>query len=133
MATFDVEKRTSESQIAAVKRYRAKTYDTIGFDVPKGKRDEYKQKAELLGMSLAKFLTNAAEEFIMRHAGEDWTANQLASAGVVMADGSSGQAGEVLSREEKRLLEEFRRMPADSQKHVRGLIRAIVGAQVESD
>ena len=123
------ENKTSASQIAAVKRYRAKTYDTIGFDVPKGDRDKYKQAATSFGLSLAKFLATSADEFIQNHAGEDFSeANQLAAGASTVE-----KPGETLSREEKKLLEEFRQMPVNSQKHVRGLIRAIIGAQVESD
>lgn len=62
---------TSQAQKLAVQKYRAKTYDTIGFDVRKGKREEYKAAAAELGLSLAAFLTNAADEYALNHTGAD--------------------------------------------------------------
>lgn len=123
------ENKTSAAQLAAVKRYRAKTYDTVAFDVPKGTRDKYKQAATSFGLSLAKFLATSADEFIQNHAGENRAANQLMTAITPTIE----KPGEVLSREEKKLLEDFRQLPVDSQKHIRGVIRAIIGAQAESD
>ena len=123
----------SDAQRLAVKIYRSEKRDQIAVDVPKGKREVYKRIAAKLGKSLAQLIQDSVEEFSRAHAGEDWTANQLA-AGVSMAGASTVEKpGETLSREEKKLLEEFRQMPVNSQKHVRGLIRAIIGAQVESD
>lgn len=58
----------SQAQILATKKYRAKTYDTIGFDVPKGKRDAYKRIAAEMGMSLAAFLTKAADSYAVNYA-----------------------------------------------------------------
>ncbi|MBR4384378.1 MAG: hypothetical protein IKP64_12580 [Selenomonadaceae bacterium] len=120
----------SKAQQLAKDKYRTEKRDQINAEVPKGKRDEYKQAAARFGISLAQLIQNGVEEFIQNHAGEDFSeANQLTAAGASTVE----KPGETLSREEKKLLEEFRQMPVNSQKHVRGLIRAIIGAQVESD
>lgn len=91
----------SESQKIAVKKYREKTYDTIGFDVPKGKREEFKFKAAKLGFSLAKFLFIAAESYGTNHAGEVMTPQPKL---------------EPLSAADKQLIDEFARLPVDVQK-----------------
>ena len=100
---------TSQSQKIAVQKYRAKTYDTIGFDVPKGKREEFKQKAASLGISLAKFLFLSAESYGAKHAGEVVTVkpeNQL-------------------SAEERKLIDEFNQLPTDAQKHLLKFVKAV--------
>lgn len=92
-----------KSKVIANKKYRAKTYDTISFDVPKGKRDEYKQAAASLGLSLARFLYLAAEAFSKEHSGEDFKPALMNNAGK-------------LSATEKKLVEEFKQLPKDAQK-----------------
>ena len=119
----------SDAQRLAVKIYRSEKRDQISFDVPKGKREVYKRIAAKLGLSLAQLIQDSVEDFSRAHAGEDRAANQLAATSTSTIE----KPGETLSREEKKLLEDFRQMPANLQKHVRGLIRAIVGAQAESD
>ena len=131
-----VEMAASNSQKLAQEKYNKENYDRLAILIKKGKRDEYHAAAAAIGLGYAEMIRAAIEEFIQRHAGEEWTANQLTAAGVssVSAGASTVEKpGETLSREEKKLLEEFRQMPVNSQKHVRGLIRAIIGAQVESD
>ena len=119
----------SDAQRLAVKIYRSEKRDQISFDVPKGKREVYKRIAAKLGLSLAQLIQDSVEDFSRAHAGEDRAANQLTATSM----STDEKPGETLSREEKKLLEDFRQMPANLQKHVRGLIRAIVGAQAESD
>lgn len=106
----------SQARKIAVRKYREKTYDTIGFDVKKGKRDEYKAAAAELGISLAGFLTAAAEEFIERHGGE-----------VVARPLPSKE--ERLSSADKRLVEEFNQLPDDIKPTVRKLIQQINSCQ----
>ena len=92
------------SKVLANKKYRTKTYDTIGFDVPKGKREEYKEKAASLGLSLAKFLTTAADAYGASHAGE------------VVIPATSKAGGEKVSAEERRLLDAAAKFPSDTRK-----------------
>ena len=91
----------SKSKIIANKKYRAKTYDTIGFDVPKGKREEFKAKATELGLSLAKFLFVAAESY--GEGCEVMTAQKL-------------KPEISLTLEQKKFLDEFNQLPADGQR-----------------
>ena len=57
----------SQARLAANARYREKAYDVISFSVKKGKREEYKQAAEMRGMSLAGILQSGVEEYIQNH------------------------------------------------------------------
>lgn len=120
----------SNAQKLAQQKYDQKSYDQILIKVRKGKRDEYKEKALELGFGQMEMIRAAIEEFIQRHAGEDFSeANQLTATSMSTVE----KPGETLSLEEKKLLEDFRQMPANLQKHVRGLIQAINDAQAESD
>lgn len=103
---------TSQAQKLAVQKYRAKTYDTIGFDVKKGKREEYKAAAAELGLSLAAFLTNAADEFIQNHAVENFSARL----------NTSTPPQYTLTSEERRLLDKWNKLPVSTQKKLAGLI-----------
>ncbi len=120
----------SNSQKLAQEKYNKENYDRLAILIKKGKRDEYHAKAAEFGLGYAEMIRVAIEEFIQRHAGEDFSeANQLTATSM----STDEKPGETLSREEKKLLEDFRQMPANLQKHVRGLIRAINGAQAEND
>lgn len=55
------------SQTLATNKYNAKTYDSIIVRVKKGIRGEYKLAANLRGLSLAKLITTAVEEFLNNH------------------------------------------------------------------
>lgn len=57
----------SQARLDANRRYREKAYDRISIDVKKGKRDEYRQAAEMRGMSLAGILQTSVEEYIKNH------------------------------------------------------------------
>lgn len=104
----------SKAQKLAVKKYREKTYDTIGFDVPKGKREEFKDKAAKLGLSLAKFLFVAAETY-----GEG-----------IAADSFTKPEKPELSADERRLLDEFNQLPSDTRKALVKLVKSINQAGV---
>ncbi len=57
----------SKAQQDAVNRYLSKTFDDIKLRVPKGKREEYKNQAALLGYeSFNAFMIQAMEEKIER-------------------------------------------------------------------
>lgn len=101
---------TSNAQKIATKKYREKTYDTIGFDVRKGKRDEYKQFAIRKGLSLAGMLTKAAEEYMQNHAGE----NPLAK-----------PQPKSLSPANEKLIAEFSKLPPSTQKALMQFLRTL--------
>lgn len=103
---------TSQAQKNATKKYREKTYDTIGFDVRKGKRDEYKQFAAKKGWSLAGLLTKATDDFILNNGGDLPTPDKQ-------------QARKSLSPADERLLDDLAKLPTDAQKAFRQLVRAI--------
>lgn len=56
-----------KSQTLATNKYNAKAYDSIIVRVKKGIRDEYKQAAKLRGLSLARLVTSAVDEFLKNH------------------------------------------------------------------
>ena len=99
----------SQAQKIAVQKYRAKTYDTIGFDVPKGKREEFKTIAAKMGLSLAKFLFLAAESYSTNHAGE-----------VIQKP-----EAEKLTTEERRLLSAFAKLPKNAQTNLIKTLEAL--------
>lgn len=62
----------SEAQQKAVNKYLKNTFDDIKTRVPKGKREEYKEKARLLGYdSFNSFVIQAIEEKIEREGKTD--------------------------------------------------------------
>ena len=91
----------------ANKKYRAKTYDTIGFDVPKGKRDEFKAKAAKLGLSLSMLIQRGVESY-----GEPSASNLP-------------EQTQQLTTEQKIFDDEFSKLPADIQKHFLKVFKAI--------
>jgi len=95
----------SRAQSLASQRYRKKTYEQIFFDVKKGIKAEYKAAAAELGLSLAALLTNAADEFIQRHTGEDFHVQTITT-----------QPTEKISANQRRLLDAVEKLPADAQK-----------------
>lgn len=59
--------KSTEAQLKAIKKYNAKTYDTMSLKVKKGMRDYYKAKAQELGYeSFNKFVIAAMNEKIKR-------------------------------------------------------------------
>lgn len=54
----------SEAQKRATAKYRAKTYEQIAIELPKGTRDRWKAAAAEAGGSLAGFIKAAVEEKI---------------------------------------------------------------------
>ena len=96
----------SKAQILASKKYREKTYDTIGFDVKKGKREEFKQAASRLGLSLAAFLTLAADKLMVDSGGGE----------IISSDPK-------LSAADKKLVEDFKSLSPNQQKIISELIK----------
>jgi len=95
----------------ANQEYKNANYDRLAIWIKKGKRDEYKQAAAQQGMSLAAFLTRAAD-LLVQYGVEDF-ANHAATD----AESPAQVAAEKLSADERRLVEEFAKLPADAQKH----------------
>ncbi len=52
----------NQSQKKATAKYNTKAYDDIKIRVAKGKRDEYKAQAEILGMSLNAYVIYLIEK-----------------------------------------------------------------------
>ena len=109
---------TTKAQKLATQKYRAKTYDTIGFDVPKGKREEFKTIAAERGLSLARFLLLAAESYAGLQSVESFKPASMTK-----------QPTEKLTSQERTLLDEFNRLPVDVQKAFLKTFKAINAAQ----
>ena len=102
----------SNAQKLAQQKYDQKSYDQILIKVKKGKREEYRQSAESIGLGQMEMIRLAIEEYIKNHTGEDFTAAIKPEA-------------EKLTTEQKRLVEEFNQLPADAQKYFLKAFRAI--------
>ena len=103
----------TESQKESIAKYRAEKRDRLSTDIPKGKRDAYNLAASELGLSLSKLIQCGVEEFIARHAGKEIERPQVVE--------------EKFSAEEKRLVEEFAKLPVDVRKALIKLVGAING------
>lgn len=99
----------SESRRVSITKYRQEKRDQLAVDVPKGKRDKYKAKAAQLGLSLSMLIQNSVEAY-----GE--------KGGEVIA---STTRAEKLTADQRRLLDEFGKMPVEVQKQTLKLIREI--------
>lgn len=88
--------------------YKRNNYDKIFFLVKKGKRAEYQQAAEDFGMTQAEMIRLAVETFIAEKSLQDLP--------VKPAPINKQQTAEKLSSAERALLDEFNRLPVDSQK-----------------
>ena len=51
----------TDAQMRATRKYRAKTYDRIELQVPKGTRDRWRALAELEGKSLTAYIVSRVE------------------------------------------------------------------------
>lgn len=56
----------SEAQKRATLKYKQKAYDKIYFDVPKGKKEVYKEQAAKRGMSLQAYIVSLIEKDMER-------------------------------------------------------------------
>ena len=89
---------------------RKANYDQVLFRVKKGKAGEYKQAAAELGIGFWELIQSGVEEYIANHAGEKLPA---------------AKPEEKLTADEKKLAEEFSRLPTDAQKYLLKFVRAI--------
>ena len=104
----------STAQKLAQQKYDQKSYDQILIKVKKGKRDEYQQAAESLGLGQMELFRRGVEEFIANHVSEVMTPAPMAA-----------QSADKLSAEQKRLLDEFSKLPADAQKSLMKFLKTI--------
>ncbi len=109
---------TSKAQKLAVRKYRANNYETVSFEVRKGKRAEYKQVAESLNLSLAEFFKRAAESY-----GNGATCPPIGG-------NCPAQTQPTLSADQKKLVDEFSKLPVDAQKHFIKAFQAINNIQI---
>ena len=94
------------------REYKKLNYDNILVRVKKGKKEEYQQSADSLGLGQAEMIRQAIEEFIQNHAGENLS----------LATQNQEQK---LSAADKKLIEEFNQLPAETQKALIKLIQSI--------
>ena len=96
----------TEGEKISRQKYESKAYDQILLKVRKGKRDEYKQAAEKLGLGQMEMIRLATETFIAAHNGGDFRATLENELGI-----------SELTDEEKQLLDAFKQLPAPAQEH----------------
>lgn len=89
--------------------YKKENYDQILVRVRKGKREEYRQAADEMKLGQMELFRIAVEEYIQNHAGEEF----------------KPEKPESISAADKRLIEEFNRLPVDAQKSLMKFLRAI--------
>ena len=108
--------KLADEQAAAVEKFRAKKFDRVTVNVPKGKRDAYKLGAEILELSLSQLVQTAVEEYLENHWGEVPATPAKVEKRVV-------EEKLTLSAAERRLLENFAKLPKSVQKKFAGLIK----------
>lgn len=101
--------------------YKKANYDKIFFLVKKGKREEYKQAAEDFGLGQAEMIRLAVDTFIAEKSLQDLPTRIVKPA-----------PQEKISDEERRLLDEFNKLPTDVQKSIAKMIRTI-NAELDRD
>lgn len=104
---------------------RKDKYDNVLFRVQKGKAEDYRQAARDLGIGFWELIQSGVEEFIARHPGGEFQALAVKTAKDVPE--------QKLTTEQKRLVEEFNKLPVDTQKIVVKLLKAINSPSNQSD
>ena len=97
--------------------YKKAHYDNVVLRVYKGKREEYQQAAQDLGIGFWDLLQSGVEEFIASHIWSDFSPVKPASI--------TPPPAQKLSAEERNLLAEFNQLPADVQKSLLKLAKSI--------
>ena len=105
------------------REYKKLNYDKIFFLARKGKRAEYQQAAKDFGISQSEMIRLAVETYIL-----DRSLHDLPVKPVPISKPESQE----LSAEERRLLDEFNKLPPNIQKSIAKMIRAI-NAELERD
>ncbi len=62
----------SQTRRLSIEKYRREKRDQLAVDVSKGKRDVYKAGAATLRLSLSMLIQTVVEDYLSRHAGEDF-------------------------------------------------------------
>lgn len=104
----------SDSQRIAQQKYNEANYDRLAILIRKGKREEYKAAATELGYGYAEMIRLAIEEFIQRHAGENFHVQTI-----------TAQPTEKISPTQRRLLDAVEKLPADAQKSLLKFIESL--------
>lgn len=99
----------SQAQKLAQQKYNAANYDRVAIRIKKGKRDEYKQKATKLGLSLSMLVQYSVESYGANHGGE-----------VIQKP-----EAEKLTAEERRLLTAFAKLPKNAQTNLIKTLEAL--------
>ena len=89
--------------------YKKENYDQILVRVKKGKKEEYRQAADDLGLGQMELFRTAVEEYIQNRAGGEF----------------KPEKPESISAADKRLIEEFNQLPVDARKHFLQAFKAI--------
>lgn len=101
----------SNAQKIAKAKYQQSSRTLIAADVSKSKGEFYRQSAKDLDLSLSMLIQNGVEEYISRHAGENFLDKQ--------------QTQKSLSPADEKLLTEFSKLPVDARKHLVELAKII--------
>ena len=103
--------------------YKREKYDFVAFRVKKGGKAQLQARAADLGMSLAGFLTAAAEnfngwgdEFIARHSGEIAETNTVGEK--IPIEDKAEHLPQQITDEELKLLTIFKSLPPKTQKNL---------------
>ena len=112
----------TEAQKLSKTRYRKEKRDQLTVEIPKGKRAAYRLVANELGLSMARLVQNAVEEYAQNHANNVPVFPQTAE--------------EFLTERENLLLERFAYLPDKPQLEfirLMGDFAEQFGAQIESE
>lgn len=108
----------SRAKRISIATYQQEKCDRLTADVPKGKRDAYKQIAAELNISLASLIQIGVEEYARTHAGEKIS--------VPVTDVTAKSAPEKkLTAAERRLVETFARLPEKTRAKFAGLLENV--------
>lgn len=103
----------SKAKQAATLRYRAKTYDRVSIDVPKGKRAAYNEKAAAIGISLAQLIQRAVEAYD----GEEMAETNTVGEKIPIED-KAEHSSQQITGEELKLLTIFKSLSPKTQKNL---------------
>ena len=107
----------SRAKRISIATYQQEKCDRLTADVPKGKRDAYKQIAAELNISLASLIQIGVEEYARTHAGE-----KISVPGDVTAKSVPEKK---LTAAERRLVETFARLPEKTRAKFAGLLENV--------
>ena len=100
----------SNAQKIAKAKYQQSSRTLIAADVSKSKGEFYRQSAKDLDLSLSMLIQNGVEEYISRHAGENFPDKPQPKS---------------LSPADEKLIAEFSKLPPDAQKSLMQFLRTL--------